>query len=291
MAALFRDAATDSFPALVSVKPSRRVVRRDKTQIRTMKKISLFALALASLVINSSAAKTNFAAQVISYHPGTGAAAGFTNTSAVLGEPSRVNPFGDAVEPFNPPYRPVQLLSIGAGGFVTIKFDKPVEDKSKNPFGLDFILFGNTGFIVTNDFDPITYESIGTPATDGSTFGNSTGATRVSVSKDGEKWYVLDPALAPVADGLFPTDGAGDFRVPTQPGLTAAHFAGATVEDIREFYASSGGGTGYDIAWARKANGKKADLSSIRYVRVEVLSGRAELDGFVEVDAPKRQGR
>ena len=256
-----------------------------------MKKISLFALAFASLVINSSAAKTNFAAQVISYDPGTGAAAGFTNTPAVLGEPSRVNPFGDAVEPFNPPYGKAQLLSIGEGGSVVIKFDKPVEDKKKNPFGLDFILFGNTGFIITNDFDPITYEWIGTPATDGSTFGNNLGATRISVSKDGEKWFVLDPALAPVADGLFPTDGAGDFRIPVHPGLTAAHFAGATVADIRALYDGAGGGTGYDLAWARKENGKKADLSSIRYVRVEVLSGKAELDGFVEVDAPKRQGR
>jgi len=256
-----------------------------------MKTISLFALAFASLVINSSAAKTNFAAQVISYDPGTGAAAGFTNPPAVLGEPSRLNPFGDAVEPFNPPYGQAQVLSIGEGGSVTIKFDKPVDDKKKNPFGLDFILFGNTGFIITNDFDLTTFDWLGVPATDGSTFGRNTGVTRLSVSKDGEKFYVLDPNLAPVADGLFPTDGAGDFRIPVQPGLTAAHFAGATVEDIRALYDGAGGGTGYDIAWARKANGKKADLSSIRYVRVEVLSGKAELDGFVEVDAPKRKGR
>lgn len=256
-----------------------------------MKKISLFALAFASLVINSQAAKTNFAAQVISYDPGVGFAAGFTNPPAVLGEPSRVNPFGDAVEPFNPPYGQQQILSIGEGGSVVIKFDKPVDDKKKNPFGLDFILFGNTGFIITNDFDPMTYEWIGVPATDGATFGNNPGVTRISVSKDGEKFYVLDPNLAPVADGLFPTDGAGDFRIPAHPGLTAAHFAGTTTDDIRALYAGAGGGTGYDLAWARKSNGKKAGLSSIRYVRVEVLSGKAELDGFVEVDAPKRQGR
>lgn len=256
-----------------------------------MKKISLFALALASLVINSHAAKTNFAAKVISYDPGTGAAAGFTNTSTVLGEPSRVNPFADAVEPFNPPYGKEQVLSIGEGGSVTIQFDKPVDDKKKNPFGLDFILFGNTGFIITNEFDLTTFNWVGEPATDGGTFGNNTGVTRVSVSKDGKTFYVLAPTLAPVADSLFPTDGAGDFRIPVHPGLTAAHFAGATVDDIRALYDGAGGGTGYDLAWARKSNGKKADLSSIRYVRVEVLSGKAELDAFVEVDAPKRKGR
>src|SRR5689334_5783147 len=63
-------------PALVSVKPSRGVVPRDKAQIRKMKKISLFVLALASLVINSHAAKTNFAARVVSYDPGLGFADG-----------------------------------------------------------------------------------------------------------------------------------------------------------------------------------------------------------------------
>lgn len=256
-----------------------------------MKKISLFVLAFASLVINSNAAKTNFAAQVVSYNPGTGAAAGFTNPATVLGAPSVVNPFGDAVEPFNPPYGTAQLLSIGEGGSVTIKFDKPVDDKKKNPFGLDFILFGNTGFIVTNEFDLTTFNWVGEPATDGGTFGQNTGATRVSVSKDGKTFYVLDRARAPIADGLLPTDPTGDVRVPGHPGLTAAHFAGATADDIRALYDGSGGGTGYDIAWARKANGKKADLSSIRYVRVEVLSGKAELDACVEVDAPKRKGR
>ena len=247
-----------------------------------MKKISIVLLAVAGIVINSPAA-TNYAARVISYDPGVGFAAGYTNTDAVLGEPSRVNPFGDTTDPFDPPYGKGQILSIGEGGWLTIEFDRPVHNAPHNPFGLDFIIFGNSGFIITNDFDLTTFNWIGTPATDGSLFANNTGVTRVSVSKNGTDFFVLDSQQAPIVDGLFPTDGSGDFRVPVNPQLTASDFAGTTLEDIRALYRSSGGGNGYDIDWANIHRGN-AELSWIRYVRVEVLSGKSEIDGFAAVE-------
>ena len=171
-----------------------------------MKKIQLFALALAGLVITSAAAPVapapaGFAVSVVSYNPGTGYVAGFTNVSAALGEPSQINPYGEATDVFDPPYGPNQILSIGAGGSLTVKFKQLVFNDPRNPFGLDFIIFGNTGFIITNDFDPDTFTWVGTPATDGSTFGENDGETRVSVSADGKHFYVLNPALAPTVDG------------------------------------------------------------------------------------------
>ena len=65
-----------------------------------MKKIQLFALALAGLVITSAAAPApaGFAVSVVSYDPGTGYVAGFTNVSAALGEPSQINPYGEATD-------------------------------------------------------------------------------------------------------------------------------------------------------------------------------------------------
>ena len=251
-----------------------------------MNKISIVLLACAGFVIHTNAS-TNFAARVLDYHPGVGFTAGYTNVDAVLGEPSRVNPFSDATEPFNPPYGKEQILSMGEGGSLTIQFDKPVYNGPHKPFDLDFIIFGNTGFIITNDFDPNTFDWIGIPATDGSLFANNTGATRVSVSKNGKDFFVLDEKLAPTVDGLFPTDGAGDFRTPVHPGLTGGDFAGATADDIRSLYQGSGGGSGYNVDWAE--DGKKSDLSWIRYVRVEVLSGKAEIDAFVAVERHKRR--
>jgi len=247
-----------------------------------MKKVSLLLLAIAGFV-SSSVAATNYAASVISYDPGVGFAAGYTNASAATGEPSRVNPYGEAVDPFNPPYGTNDVLSIGAGGSITVKFDRPVFNSPRKQFGVDFIIFGNSGFIITNDYDFETYQWVGEPATDGSLFASNPGETRVSVSADGKTFYALDPETAPVADALFPTDSSGRFDVPVNPALTAADFAGATLADIRALYARSAGGTGYNIGSARNSRGARTSLAWIRYVRVEVISGKAEIDGFSAV--------
>ena len=177
-----------------------------------MQILRLSVLALASVFITSTAT-AQFADAVLDYQPGAGVSPNYTNPAAALGEPSRVTPgdYGGPVTPFNPPYLGSQLVSIGAGGSLTLKFDKPVHDHPRNRFGIDFIVLGNAGFIITNEFSLITFDWVGTPATDGSHFGANEGQTRVSVSRDGLNFYVLDPALAPTVDGSMPTDGNGDF--------------------------------------------------------------------------------
>jgi hypothetical protein len=258
-----------------------------------MKKVQLFALAFAGFVVSSQAA-IGFAGSVVSYDPGVGSTPGFTNTAAVLGAPSTNNPYGEATDVFDPPYGSGQILSIGEGGSVTVKFKTPILNHPLNPYGIDFIIFGNSGFIITNDFDFDTFSWVGTPATDGSLFGQNEGETRVSVSADGKKFYVLNPALAPTVDGYWPTDGSGNPHQPVDPTLTAQDVAGATADGISLLYDGSAGGTGYDISWAQDLNGRRVRLPEIRYVRVEVLSGKAEIDAFSSVFVPrgllKRQG-
>src|SRR5438132_11699147 len=98
---------------------------------------------ILSVSVNSSAA--DFAETVIRYNPGTGFATefgsglGYTNQTAVLGEPSRITPgpFGGPIDPFNPPFLREQLLSIGAGGSLTVKFGSPIFNDPRHPFGLD----------------------------------------------------------------------------------------------------------------------------------------------------------
>jgi len=249
--------------------------------------MKLSALAMSSFFF-SSLARAQYADALISYSPGTGFTPGFTNPATALGEPSRQvpGPFGGPVDPFDPPYLSSELVSIGAGGSLTVKFSKPVLNHPRNRFGIDFIIFGNSGFIITNAFDLNTFDWIGVPATDGSLFGNNPGTTRVSVSRDGATLYELNPALAPVVDGLLPTDGSGDFHTPADPSLMAADFAGLTLEGIRALYFGSAGGAGYDLSWAQDADGKSALLPKISYVRVEVLSGKSEVDGFASVFTP-----
>lgn len=249
-------------------------------------KLSVLALAGVCFSFRLSA---QYASSVVSYDPGIGFAAGYTNPATALGEPSRITPgtFGGPVDPFDPPYLKSQLVSIGTGGALTVKFSTPVLNHPLNRFGIDFIIFGNSFFVVTNAIDPVTFEYIGTPATDGTIFGNAPGGTQVSVSRDGTTFYQLNPALAPTLDTLFPTDGEGDFHTPVDPTLTQTDFAGLTLDQIRALYYGSGGGVGYDISWAQDASGNPVFLPEISYVQIEVSSGRAEVDGFAAVFLPR----
>ena len=237
----------------------------------------------ACLSLAAVAAHAQSASSVVNYVQGTGASAGYDNPSAALGDPSRVTPgqFGGPVDPFAPPYLNSQLVSIGAGGSLTVQFSSPIFNNPSNPFGLDFLVFGNSGFVVTNAYDE-SFNPIGTPATDGSLFGGGATAS-ISVSTDGQTFFTLSPELSPAIDAMFPTDGSGDFGTPVNPGLKGTDFAGLTLEDIRALYAGSGGGTGFDLAWARDASGAPVTVDLVRFVRVEVTEGKADLDGFSSV--------
>ena len=250
-----------------------------------MKRIIIILLGLAALPGASETRATQFAAEVVSYKSGVGFAtdwstgAGYTNKDAIVGPPARETPgkWGGPITPFSPPYLPGQILSIGEGGEVTLKFGKPIRDESINPFGLDFLVFGGAGFTITNgDFG-------GGGITDGTLFGQDDGETRVSVSADGDAWFVLDPKRAPAFDAYHPTDGSGDFGLPVNPALDKGDFAAGGLAKFTELYDGSGGGTGYDLGWAADAAGKPVALAQVRFVRLEVLSGKAEIDAVSDV--------
>lgn len=248
-------------------------------------------LLAGGLLLVHPALHAQYASQVLQYVPGTGGASGFNNPGAALGEPSRVTPgqFGGPVDPFSPAYLDSQLLSLGAGGSLTLQFDQPIANNPAHPQGLDFLIFGGTGFIITNAFDE-NFQIIGTPATDGTLFGAQSGDSRVSVSVDGVEFFTLNPALAPAVERLFPTDGSGDFTRAVDPTLDLSEFAGLTLDGVRTQYAGSGGGSGFDIAWAQDGNGMPVTLDAIRYVRIDILSGKAEIDAVSAVGSVPEPG-
>ncbi|SVB18812.1 uncharacterized protein METZ01_LOCUS171666 [marine metagenome] len=250
-----------------------------------MKRIIIILLGLAALSGINGTQATQFAAEVVSYESGVGFAtdwntgAGYTNRDAIIGPPTRETPgeWGGPITPFSPPYLLYQVLSIGEGGQVTLKFAKPIRDEPLNPFEIDFLVFGGAGFTITNgDFG-------GGGITDGTLFGQADGETRVSVSADGNAWFVLDPKWAPAFDAYHPTDGGGDFGLPVNPGLTKGNFDNGGLAKFIELYDGSGGGTGYDIGWAIDAAGKPIALGEVQFVRLEVLSGKAEIDALSDV--------
>jgi hypothetical protein len=226
-----------------------------------MKKNLFVSLALAGLFVIPTIARSQFADTVVSYTEGSGVLSGYNVPAAALGAPTTFIGYQNA-DPFNPPYQSSDIVGIGTGGSLTLKFNTPIQNNPGNPFGLDFIIFGHAGF--NEDFDTGT-------ATDGSFFTGGTSDVRVSVSADGSTFYTLNPSLTPVVDGLFPTDASGNPLLPVNPSLKAADFAGLTLAQIEALYAGSAGGAGFDIAWAVNGSDQSVSLPSIDYVRLDVL--------------------
>ena len=157
-----------------------------------MLKIRSSVLALASLFIVSNL-HAQYADSVVSYTPGSGVNPSFTDPSRSLGAPTSFIGYQNA-DPFNPPYQSSHLVSIGEGGTLTVQFSTAIPNDSSHSYGLDFLIFGNSGFIITNG------DYSGGGITDGSLFANNPGSTRVWVSADNVNYYALNPALAPVVD-------------------------------------------------------------------------------------------
>jgi hypothetical protein len=228
----------------------------------------------AALTAIAAPAEDPFADAWIAYDPGANPAAGYTDPSTALCAPQRFTGegvFPGVVSPFNPAFGLDEIVSIGAGGYLVVRFDTPVTDDPANPFGIDLIVFGNTGFI---DADGVV----------GGVFGDDGGV--VEVSADGTAWTVV----ADSADGLLPTAGYLDagpydadpgavpsaFTTPADPGLTLGDLTGLTCAEVLELYGGAGGGTGIDLA----ASG----LGAISYVRI-TNPGDPAVTPAVEIDA------
>src|SRR5689334_5100862 len=108
-------------------------------------KTNVLAVILAVCVL-PGVARAQFANAVLSYERGTGFASNFTNANAALGAPAS----GSSVTPFAPPFSTSQLVSVGAGGWLTLQLGLPIVNDPANPFGIDFLIFGNSFFVVTN---------------------------------------------------------------------------------------------------------------------------------------------
>lgn len=219
-----------------------------------------------------------FANAVLSYSQGSNAANGYTNPLVALGAPERFTGEGidpSAVTPFQPCFLNTEVVSIGSGGSLTLAFDPPLVDHPGNPFGVDFIVFGNSFF--TDGAYP--NGSVSALAADGGT---------IEVTADGTHWIAVPSSLA---DGLFPTMGwvdalpysssagtiAADPRLPVDPAWMMNDLIGLSYADLVARYAGSAGGSGVDLAGV--------GLTQAIAVRISVAAG---FYPNVEIDAVAR---
>jgi len=230
----------------------------------------------------------DFAVEVVDYTAGPGADI-YDDPSSALGRPSLET--GGEVYPEMVPVVPVyqawlanQLVTIGEGGQLTVKFSHPVGNDENNPYGMDFIIFGNAFLVVGSNQE----WDFGNP--EDTTVTGAVYAERgiVSVSQDGQNWYYF--SSGPYADDFAPTagyewDDVNDVWAeeldPTRsidPNLTAADMSGKSVAEVIEAYNGSAGGTGFDIA--------ALGLDWIGYVRIEDDPGSeatTEIDAIADV--------
>jgi len=181
------------------------------------------------------------------------------------------------------------ITTINTGGYITVRFDSPIEDDPANWYGRDFIVFGNSafttiGFVYANT----NMETLKISNGPGGIWEPST----VSVSQDGVNWY--DFTNGPFADDFAPTqaftwdrdihnwDLELDWTKPVNPNLSKASFSGKYVADAIDLYNGSAGGTAFDISGLplpTNAQGRKW----VQFIRVNGSGG--------EVDAVSRVSR
>lgn len=221
-----------------------------------------------------------WADRVVSYERGRGFSEGYTNPTVALGEPTRYTgeSFGypGAVTPFNPAFEPDEIVSVGAGGHLTVSFAEPIRDLH----GKDFIIFGNGGFI-DSDYPNGRV---------GGVFAD--GPFRVSVSRDGVNFVPLEglfnDATFPMLgyldlDGPYDPDRGtilSDYTRPINPLLKMEDFFGRTFQEVVALYDGSGGGLALDFS--------TSGLSEIHFVRIDVPDGSSspEIDAFAVIPEP-----
>lgn len=262
--------------------------------------------------------ESDFATEIVDYPGGFGTYP-YDDPNAVLGKPAvrcKNSPYeinvNNAPEDFRvkitEPALNVNLddekvlVTINPGEYIVVKFDHKVYDYPGNPYGQDFIVFGNSFFTDVMDVNCTDQSNMNQWYLSGSGGGNFE-EVRVSVSQDGQSWCTFD---SPYADGLFPTqaykwdrqnacwtDEEMDWLKPVDPDLTASDFAGKSAADAIELYDGSAGGTPFDISSldANCPNYPETDPQTgyrwIQYIRFEVDEGMmgGEIDAVSDIAA------
>ena len=238
----------------------------------------------------------DFAAEVVEYVPGEGIGKDwltrqpFNDPNAALGPPA-LSTTGDGwyvptdesvpVVPVYVAFRASELVTIGNGGHLTVRFNHPVADDANNPYGIDFIIYGDA------------YQLIGKGQgwTNGNPeelilAGSASGEPGlVAVSQDGRTWYSF--SSGPYADNFAPTAGRRwddvndvwaeelDPTKPVDPNLAAAEMEGLTLAEMIRVYDGSAGGTGFDLRrldpndYAALAVDPNTGRRWIQYIRIQ----------------------
>jgi hypothetical protein len=192
------------------------------------------------------------------------------------------------------------ILTLGVDANIVVGFDHNVGDDPANPYGIDFIIFGNSAFVGSGVVDANTdmdaYRLISPASVNDEPM-------IVSVAQDPDgPWYSFEDG--PYADDIFPTNAFAwnsqtnnwaseqNWLRPVDPNLSLSDFSGLAAAEAIELYDGSAGGTGFDIAKLSPEDYAALDVDPqtgrkwIRYIRVQVIDANfaaGEIDAFADV--------
>jgi len=254
----------------------------------------------------TSARGSDFASEPVSYNglPDLGY---YDNPNAVLGKPTTwICDYWDEIYACSlvcgayetDPNGNNLVTTIGSGANIVVKFDHKVADDPCNPYGIDFIVFGNSFFAGQDYLQPDTNMEEYLITSPVSVWQEP---VKVSVAQDSNgPWCVF--ADGPYGDTAFPTNAFAwdrdannwgeelNWLKPVNPGLSISSFAGLSAADAIELYEGSAGGTGFDLKnldpndYAALAADPCTGQKWIQYIKVEYKpSYEGEIDGFSDV--------
>jgi hypothetical protein len=232
-------------------------------------------LAFAVVVGLSRLTAAQYAAQVVSYDPGTTPFFDFSSNmpynlaASALGSPERFindSPFPSVVSPFSPPYLRSQIVSIGEGGELTLRLSNYALPLATAP---QIGIFSNVGISDTS----YPTGQAGSPAT---TFGFD--SAKVEVSADGASWV----SLGKIAFDI-PTNGYTDLTDPyaASPGSALSDFQQPFTGSLSNFSGLKYSNGGSDILGllAGSGGGKWLDLTGTGLPKVGFIRFSVADDG------------
>jgi hypothetical protein len=193
---------------------------------------------------------------------------GVTDRVSIIDDPYNVTPAGADV-----------ITEIKNGGEITVQLGRKIYDSPGNPYGIDFIVYGNSFLSASGYSGSVSDATDLNAAILGSgIFGHP---TTVSVSPDGTNWYTYatSPVLFP--DNAYRWDDTNDSWTaeemnPTKPLNPAVYatgyFSGDSVATGLDQFAGAAGGTGYDL--------KESGFPWVRFVRIQ-----PEVGTYTVIDA------
>jgi len=237
----------------------------------------------------------DFAVQIIStnnIYP----ASPYNDPTAILNRPTLrfYDPFDgnvtDRVTVIDPPFNVTPaggkvITEIKTAGQITVNMGRKVYDNPNNPYGMDFIVYGNSFFSASGAGGFVS------DATDlnTTTLGSSPGGhpTIVSISQDGTNWYTYPTVTSLFADEACRWDDANaswtseemNPTKPLNPYINTNNFGGQSVAGGLDQFIGASGGTGY----ALKASG----FPWIQYVRIQAETNANQytvIDAIAAVD-------